>query len=61
MIIVKAEYIFYGIGIVFLFATISYFSYQYLFNLSDSIKTAILVFSAIAFFFIADFMAERGI
>lgn len=58
---VKAQYIFYVIGIVFLFATISYFAYQYLFDLSDSVKTIVLVLLTIVFFFVADYMRERDI
>ena len=58
---VKAQYIFYIIGIIFLFATVAYFSYEYLFNLSDIIKTIILVCLTIVFFFVADFMAERDV
>lgn len=57
----KAQYIFYVIGIVFIFATVAYFSYQYLFGLSDIIKTVILICLIIATFFAADFMAERDI
>ncbi len=58
---VKAQYIFYVIGIVFIFATVAYFSYEYLFSLSDIVKTIILVCLVIVFFFTADFMAERKI
>ena len=58
---VKAQYIFYIIGIVFLFATVAYFSYGYFFNLSDIIKAIILVCLTIVFFFVADFMAEREV
>lgn len=61
MLMVKAEYIFYTIGIIFLFATVAYFSYQYLFNLSDTIKTIILICLSVVFFFLADTMAEREI
>jgi hypothetical protein len=58
---VKAQYIFYVIGIIFLFATISYFSYEYLFNLSEGVKAAVLVCLTIATFFTADYLAERDI
>ncbi|OGI14748.1 hypothetical protein A3K63_02630 [Candidatus Micrarchaeota archaeon RBG_16_49_10] len=58
---VKAEYIFYIIGIVFLFATIAYFSYEYLYSLSNAVKAAILFFLTVASFFVADLMRERGI
>ncbi|MBS3127553.1 hypothetical protein J4410_00215 [Candidatus Woesearchaeota archaeon] len=57
----KAEYVFYVIGIIFLFATLAYFSYEYLFNLSDLAKTIILLCLAVVFFFLGDFMKERGI
>ena len=39
----KAQYVFYIIGIIFLFATLAYFSYEYLFNLSDIAKTIVLI------------------
>ena len=58
---IKAEYIFYVIGIVFVFATISYFSYEYLFDLPDIVKAVILFSASVLFFFAADFLAERGI
>mgnify|MGYP006293251347 CR=1 FL=1 len=58
---IKAQYIFYTIGIIFLFATIAYFSYEYLFSLSDAVKTIILICLTIVFFFVADLMAERDI
>jgi cell division protein FtsW (lipid II flippase) len=58
---IKAQYIFYAIGIIFLFVTIAYFSYEYLFNLSDAIKTIILVCLIIVFFFVGEIMSEREI
>ncbi len=57
----KVQYIFYSIGIIFLFSTLAYFSYEFLFSLSDMVKTIILVCLIVIFFFLADFMAERGI
>ncbi len=60
-LMVKAQYIFYVVGIIFLFATVIYFSYEYLFNLSDAIKTIILVCLTVAFFFLADYMNRRDI
>ena len=56
-----AQHIFYVIGIIFLFATIAYFSYEYLFALSDMVKTVILICATIIFFFVADALAERDI
>lgn len=58
---VKIEYVFFILGIIFLFATVAYFSYEYLFSLSDAVKAIILVCMTIVFFFVADFMAERDI
>ena len=57
----KAQYIFYVIGIIFIFSTIAYFAYQYLFNLSDIVKTIILVCLVIIFFFLGDYMAGRDV
>lgn len=58
---VKAQYIFFVIGIIFLFTTVAYFSYEFLFNMSNTIKTIVLVCSVIVFFTIAEFMKERGV
>lgn len=58
---VQAQYIFYVVGIIFLFITIAYFSYEYIFSLSDIVKTIILVCLIIVFFFVADYMAEEEI
>jgi hypothetical protein len=57
----KLQYIFYGVGIVFLFATILYFSYEYLFNLSTLAKTLILGCLVVVFFFAGDLLQERDI
>lgn len=57
----KVQYIFYVIGIVFLFSTVAYFSYEYLFSLSNVVKTVILVCLSIMFFFVGDFLKERGV
>jgi len=57
----KFQNLFYIIGIIFLFATASYFSYNYLFNLSDSLKTIMLVLLIIIFFVIGGLFEERDI
>ncbi len=57
----KMQTLFYLIGLIFLFATVSYFSYQYLFNLADSIKTIVLVLLIIIFFVTGNVMEERSI
>ncbi|MEK6800309.1 MAG: hypothetical protein AABY10_01815 [Nanoarchaeota archaeon] len=55
----KLQYLFYVIGIVFLFATVAYFSYNYLFNLSDGLKLVILVLLTIVFFFLGEVFWEK--
>jgi hypothetical protein len=54
----KLQYLFYILGIIFLFATVAYFSYNYLFELSDGIKTIILVLSIIVFFVLGEVLWE---
>lgn len=58
---IKPQYIFYVIGIVFVFATVAYFSYEYLFELLDVTKAIILGALSVVFFFVADFLAERDV
>ena len=57
----KFQNLFYTLGIIFLFATVSYFAYSYLSFLSDGIKLAILVLLIIVFFFLGEIMGERDI
>jgi len=57
----RFQYIFYVLGIIFLFATLSYFSYNYLFNLPDFIKTIILGLLIIVFFFLGEIMEDKEI
>jgi hypothetical protein len=57
----KTEYIFYVLGIIFLFATVAYFSYQYVFGLSDTIKSIILFLLVIVSFFIGTSLQERDV
>lgn len=58
---VNASHIFYVLGIIFLFVTISYFSYEYLFDLPNIVKAVIIGCLALIFFVFADFMAEKDI
>ena len=58
---VKMQYVFYVLGIAFLFATVAYFSYEYLFELADIVKVIILVCITIVFFVVADIMGDRQI
>ncbi|MBS3080506.1 hypothetical protein J4221_03470 [Candidatus Pacearchaeota archaeon] len=57
----KLQYLFYILGIIFLFATVAYFAYNYLFELPDIIKTVILVLSIIVFFVLGEIMWENDI
>ncbi len=57
----KLQYLFYILGIIFLFATAAYFSYNYLFSLSDGIKTLILVLLIIVFFTLGEIFWEKDI
>jgi len=47
------------LGIIFLFATAAYFSYNYLFSLSDGIKTIILVLVMVVFFVLGEVLWEK--
>jgi cell division protein FtsW (lipid II flippase) len=55
----RMQYLFYAIGIFFLFATVAYFSYNFLFNLSDGIKTIILILLVVLFFVAGDIMEDK--
>ena len=57
----KLQYMFYILGIIFIFATVAYFSYSYLFNLSDGVKTIILILTIIIFFFLGEVTYARDI
>lgn len=57
----KLQYLFYVLGIIFLFAAIAYFSYNYLFSLSDGVKSIILVLLIIVFFVFGEVMEESDI
>ncbi|MBI2448775.1 hypothetical protein HYV49_00585 [Candidatus Pacearchaeota archaeon] len=55
----KLQYLFYILGIIFLFITVSYFAYNYLFSLSDMLKTIILILIIIIFFVLGEVMWEK--
>lgn len=57
----KLQYLFYVLGIIFVFATVAYFSYNYLFNLPDIIKTMILILVIIIFFVLGEVMEDKQI
>ncbi|MFH1425161.1 MAG: hypothetical protein ABIG28_00310 [archaeon] len=57
----KLQYLFYVLGIIFIFITAAYFSYNYLFNLSDGIKLIILVLLMIIFFVLGEVLWEKDL
>ncbi|MBI2145637.1 hypothetical protein HYU18_04950 [Candidatus Woesearchaeota archaeon] len=57
----KAEYIFFTIGLIFLFSTIAYFSYNYLFSMANSAKTGSLLLLTVAFFFLGNVLKQRDV
>ena len=57
----RFEWLFYTLGIIFLFATVSYFAYNYLSFISDSIKLIILILMIIIFFFLGELMEGKDI
>jgi hypothetical protein len=57
----KIQNMFYILGFIFLFAALSYFSYEYIFKLSPAFKTAILICLSVIAFFVADYMMEKDI
>ena len=61
VLVMKLQVIFYGIGLIFLFAAVSYFSYEYLMDLSYLAKTVILFLASIIVFTIAHLMRGRDI
>ncbi|HLD97074.1 MAG TPA: hypothetical protein VI934_01900 [Candidatus Nanoarchaeia archaeon] len=58
---VKMEYVFFVLGVIFIFATVAYFSYKYVFGLADSVKAVILLLLSVVTFFIGVTLQERGI
>ena len=57
----KMEYVFFVLGVIFIFATVSYFSYKYVFGLADSVKAVILFLLSIIVFFVGTVLQEREI
>ncbi len=55
----KIQNLFYVLGIIFIFITVFYFTYQYIFDLSNPIKTVILILFTIITFFVADYLREK--
>jgi len=57
----KTEYIFYTVGIIFTIATILYFTWEYLFDLARSLKVITLSLLTLFFWFVGNYLRERGV
>ena len=57
----KLEYLFYGIGIVFLFSTIVYFAREYVFQLPPFAKTVILLCLVSVAYFTGEYLEEKNV
>ena len=57
----KTEYIFYTVGIIFMIAAVLYFTWEYLFQLSRSLKVVALLLLTLFFYFMANFLRERDL
>lgn len=56
----KMQSVFFTIGIIFLFAAIGYFTYEYILSFSNTIKTILLVCATILTFGLAELLSERN-
>ncbi len=52
----KIQYIFYTVGIIFIFASVWYFAREYIDELPDPIKLILLVAATIIAFVVAEFL-----
>ncbi|HLC32812.1 MAG TPA: hypothetical protein VJJ82_03230 [Candidatus Nanoarchaeia archaeon] len=53
--------VFYSVGIIFAIAAVLYFTWEYLFDLSRSLKVIILVLLTLFFWFMAAYLKERNV
>ena len=56
----KTEYIFYTVGIIFALAAVLYFTWEYLFSLARFVKIIVLLSLTSFFWFIGNWLRERG-
>lgn len=57
----RTDVVFYTVGIIFALATILYFTWEYLFDLSRSLKVIILALLTVFFWFMAAHLKERDL
>lgn len=61
MQIMKTEYIFYTVGIIFAIAAVLYFTWEFLFALARSLKIVVLLLLTAFFWFIGNDLRERDL
>ncbi len=54
----KIQYIFYTVGVIFIIATVIYFTKEFIVNLPDPIKLVLLIISVVVSFIVAEFLRE---
>ncbi len=57
----KTETIFFTVGVLFLIATILYFTWEYLFNLSRGMKVITIASLVLFFWFMGNHLKERDL
>jgi len=57
----RLEYLFYVLGIIFLFITVWYFARDIFANLDDRIKTVIFILLIVIFFIAGEVMWEKDV
>jgi len=57
----RLEYLFYVLGIIFLFITVGYFARTFFINLNDGVKAAIFVLMVVIFFVAGEIMWEKDV
>ena len=57
----KMQYVFYVVGVIFIFISVWYFAREYIAQFSNNIKMILLVVSIVVSFVIAEFMREADL
>ena len=57
----RTEYIFYTVGVIFVIATILYFTWEYLFDLARSLKVLALILLTLFFWFMGNYLRGRDL
>jgi len=59
--VMKTEYIFYTVGIIFMIAAVLYFTWDFLFQLARSLKVVVLLLLTLFFYFMANFLRRTDL